>query len=59
MNRQELETKLAELKMTYASVQADADKLASSGAGAAHMERQLEEMEIEIKSLRQQIRALE
>ncbi|WP_366247838.1 SE1832 family protein [Terribacillus aidingensis] len=59
MNKQELETKLAELKMTYASVQADADKLASSGAGSAHMERQLEEMEIEIKSLRQQIRALE
>ncbi|MFS0561602.1 SE1832 family protein [Terribacillus sp. 179-K 1B1 HS] len=59
MNRQELEAKLAELKMSYASVSADADKLASTGAGASHMERQLEEMEKEIKSLRQQLRALE
>ncbi|MFP7169790.1 SE1832 family protein [Terribacillus sp. 7520-G] len=59
MDRQELEAKLAELKMSYTSVQADADKLASSGAGASHMERQLEEMEMEIRSLRQQLRALE
>ncbi|MFP7492652.1 SE1832 family protein [Terribacillus saccharophilus] len=59
MNKQELENRLAELKMSYTSVQADADKLASSGAGAAHMEKQLEQMENEIKSLRQKLRALD
>jgi archaellum component FlaC len=59
MNKQDLEARLAELKMTYSSVSADADKLAASGAGASHMEKQLEQMEKEIKTLRLQLRSLE
>ncbi|SFF02477.1 SE1832 family protein [Alteribacillus iranensis] len=58
MKRSEIEDKLRVLKMDYARIQGDVEKLESVGGDAKPALNQLEQMELEIKTLKKELRSL-
>lgn len=55
MNRQEIEERMLELKMDYARIQGDIEKLESTGKTVRPLERQLTAIEEELRELRKQL----
>ena len=58
MKRSEIEDKLRVLKMDYARIQGDVEKLESVGGDAKPALNQLEQTELEIKTLKKELRSL-
>lgn len=59
MDKREIELKMRELKIDYVRIQADLEKVVNVGANPHQGEKILEEMEQELRSLYQQLEALE
>ncbi|KKB38238.1 SE1832 family protein [Bacillus thermotolerans] len=55
MNKSELESRIAELKMDYMRIQGDIEKLESTGNGVTKAEEQLIRIEDELKKLNEQL----
>ncbi|WP_062351327.1 SE1832 family protein [Bacillus kwashiorkori] len=53
MTKDEIQQKIAELKSDYVRIQGDLEKLESVGRNVSTAEKQLEEMEKELKMLRE------
>lgn len=54
MNKKEIEERMLELKMDYARIQGDIEKLESTGKTVRPLERHLQAIEEELRELRQQ-----
>ncbi|WP_376846248.1 SE1832 family protein [Camelliibacillus cellulosilyticus] len=55
MNKEELQTRIYELKMDYARLQGDLEKMHAFRRDTSHTEQVLIDMENELKTLRKQL----
>ncbi|MFC7319453.1 SE1832 family protein [Halobacillus campisalis] len=55
MTKQEIQDEIAALKSDYVRIQGDLDKLEASGANVQNAERQLGQMEEQLKDLKKQL----
>ncbi|MCP3033032.1 hypothetical protein LF817_17035 [Halobacillus sp. A1] len=55
MTKQEIQDEIAALKSDYVRIQGDLDKLEASGANVQNAERQLGQVEEQLKDLKKQL----